>query len=152
MAVDTNDLSDNSLPGALSSIASHAAENPSLGVEIDSDFQDWRGEEGDSLDSVADNDDSLEAVEECWDIPISGMAGIPLEKLKQEYERCMRLSTEDLDYEPAVYMREGSELLSQLRDQLCKIEEADVGVPGKTTPEMEDQVRRILEYHRKIFL
>ncbi|POM65146.1 Hypothetical protein PHPALM_19190, partial [Phytophthora palmivora] len=48
-------------------------------------------------------------------------------------------------------MREGSELLSRLRDQLvtlpeikdltpeCKIEEADVGVPGRTTPEMEDQ-------------
>ncbi|POM76960.1 Hypothetical protein PHPALM_5744, partial [Phytophthora palmivora] len=142
MAVDTNDL----------------------GVEIGSAFQGWRGEEGDSLDSVVDDDDSLDAVEEYWDIPISGMPGTPLEQLKVEYERCMRLSTEDLDYEPAVYMREGSELLSQLRDQLvmlpeikdltpeCKIEEADVGVPGKTTPEMEDQVRRILEYHRKIFL
>ncbi|POM73629.1 Reverse transcriptase [Phytophthora palmivora] len=69
----------------------------------------------------------------------------------------MRLSTEDLDYEPEVYMREGSELLSQLRDQLvmlpeikdltpeCKIEEADVGVPGKTTPEMEDTVYELLK-------
>ncbi|POM69520.1 Aspartic protease [Phytophthora palmivora] len=164
MAVDTNDLGNNSLTDEVSSTASHPAETPTLGVEIDGDFQGWRGEEGDSLDSVADDDDSLDAVEDYWDIPISGMPGTPLEKLKQEYERCMRLSTEDLDYEPAVYMREGSELLSQLRDQLvmlpemkdltpeCKIEEADVGVPGKTTPEMEGQVRRILEYHRKIFL
>ncbi|POM74611.1 Aspartic protease [Phytophthora palmivora] len=86
MAVDTNDLSDNSLTDELSSIASHAAETPSLGVEIDSDFQDWQGEEGDSLDSVADNDDSLETVEECWDIPISGMPGTPLEMLEVDYE------------------------------------------------------------------
>ncbi|POM66894.1 Hypothetical protein PHPALM_17174 [Phytophthora palmivora] len=164
MAVDTNDLGNNSLTDEVASTASHAAETPSLRVELGSDSQGWRGEESDSLDFVADDDDSLDAVEDYWGIPISGMHGTPLERLKQQYERCMRLSTEGLDYEPAVYMREGSELLSQLRDQLvmlpeikdltpeCKIEEADVGVPGKTTPEMEDQVRRILEYHRKIFL
>ncbi|POM71380.1 Reverse transcriptase [Phytophthora palmivora] len=163
VAVDTDDLGDVPTDVATSA-ASQTAGILSLEVEIDSDFQGWRSKEGDSRDSVADDDDSLRATEDYWDIPISGMHGTPLEKLKQEYEHCMRLSTEDLDYEPAVYMREGSELLSQLRDQLvmlpeikdltpeCKIEEADVGVPGKTTPEMEDQVRRILEYHRKIFL
>ncbi|POM66404.1 Aspartic protease, partial [Phytophthora palmivora] len=164
MTVDMNGLGNNSLTDEVSSTASPVAETPGLGVEINSDSQGWRDEEGNTLDSVIDDDDSLNTVEEYWDIPISGMPGTPLEKLKQEYDRCMRLSTEDLDYEPAVYMREGSELLSQLRDQLvmlpeikdltpeCKIEEADVGVPGRTTPEMEDQVRRILEYHRKIFL
>ncbi|POM66563.1 Reverse transcriptase [Phytophthora palmivora] len=131
--------------------ATQTAETLSLEVEVGGDSQGWRGEDGDSLGSAADDDDWLDAVEDYWDIPISGMPVTPLELLKQEYERCMRLSTEDLDYEPAVYMREGSELLSQLRDQLvmlpeikdltpeCKIEEADVGVPGKTTPEMEDQ-------------
>ncbi|POM69981.1 Aspartic protease, partial [Phytophthora palmivora] len=108
MAVDTNDLGNNSLTAEVTSTTSHAAETLSLG----------RGEEGDSLDSVVNGGDSLDAVEDYWDIPISGMPGTPLEKLKQEYERCMRLSTEDLDYEPAVYMREGSELLSQLHDHL----------------------------------
>ncbi|KAG6619905.1 reverse transcriptase [Phytophthora cinnamomi] len=116
------------------------------------------------LDVPDDDDDSQQSLDEYWDIPISDMSGTPLEKLKQDYDRCLRVTTEDLDYEPAVYMREGSELLSQLRDQLvmlpvlqdltpeCKIEEADVGVPGKTTPEMDAQLRRMLEYHRKIFL
>ncbi|POM78403.1 Hypothetical protein PHPALM_4066 [Phytophthora palmivora] len=163
-AEDASTQTDEVSPESFRGSRDMTVDTNDLGVEIDSEFQGWRGEESDSLDSVADNDDSLDAVEEYWDIPIYGMPGTPLEKLKQEYERCMRLSTEDLDYEPAVYMREGSELLSQLRDQLvmlseikdltpeCKIEEADVGVPGKTTPEMEDQVRRILEYHRKIFL
>ncbi|POM76978.1 LOW QUALITY PROTEIN: Reverse transcriptase, partial [Phytophthora palmivora] len=61
-------------------------------------------------------------------------------------------------------MREGTELLAQLRDQLvmlpeleeltpeCDIDSADVGEPGKTTPEMENKLRDILKYHRKIFL
>ncbi|POM65145.1 Hypothetical protein PHPALM_19189 [Phytophthora palmivora] len=92
MAVDTHDLSDG-LVDEMASSASQTAETLSLEVEIGSDAQGWPGEEGDSLDSVADNDDSLNAVEEYWDIPISGMPGTPLEKLKQEYERCMRLST-----------------------------------------------------------
>ncbi|GMF63215.1 unnamed protein product [Phytophthora fragariaefolia] len=69
-----------------------------------------------------------------------------------------------LDPEPGVYVREGSELMAQLRDQLtmlpelqdlspeCKIDEADVGEPGVSTPEMETKLRKILTYHRKIFL
>ncbi|GMF63382.1 unnamed protein product [Phytophthora fragariaefolia] len=76
----------------------------------------------------------------------------------------MRVSAEELDLEPAVYVREGSELMAQLRDQLtmlpelqdlspeCKIDEADVGEPGVSTPEMETKLRKILKYHRKIFL
>ncbi|OWY98061.1 LOW QUALITY PROTEIN: hypothetical protein PHMEG_00031270, partial [Phytophthora megakarya] len=65
----------------------------------------------------------------------------PLEKLEMEYERCMRVSAEDLDLESGVYIHEGSEMLAQLRDQLvmlpelselhpeCDIDQDDVGVP-----------------------
>ncbi|OWY91435.1 LOW QUALITY PROTEIN: hypothetical protein PHMEG_00039987, partial [Phytophthora megakarya] len=88
----------------------------------------------------------------------------PLEKLEMEYERCMRISAEDLDLEPGVYIHEGSEMLAQLRDQLvmlpelselhpeCDIDQADVGVPGQTSPEDESRMRAILKRHRKIFL
>ncbi|OWZ01772.1 reverse transcriptase [Phytophthora megakarya] len=88
----------------------------------------------------------------------------PLEKLEMEYERCMRVSAEDLDLEPGVYIHEGSEMLVQLRDQLvmlpelselypeCDIDQADVGVPGETSPEDESRMRAILKRHRKIFL
>ncbi|OWY91096.1 hypothetical protein PHMEG_00040473, partial [Phytophthora megakarya] len=76
----------------------------------------------------------------------------------------MRVSAEELDLEPAVYLREGSDLMAQLRDQLlmlpeieeltpeCNIDEANVGVPGVTTPEMEAKMREILKRHRSIFL
>jgi len=112
----------------------------------------------------ASDDDSLDLLDEYWEIPIQGMPGTPVEKLAQEYERVMRVTAEDLELEPAVYMHEGSELLSQLRGQLvmlpelrdlipeCKIEEADVGVPGKTDSEMDEKLRRILRRHRCIFL
>ncbi|OWY92499.1 reverse transcriptase, partial [Phytophthora megakarya] len=72
----------------------------------------------------------------------------PLEKLEMEYEHCMRVSAEDLDLEPGVYIHEGSEMLAQLRDQLvmlselselhpeCDIDQVDVGVPGETSPKM----------------
>ncbi|OWY91870.1 reverse transcriptase, partial [Phytophthora megakarya] len=81
-----------------------------------------------------------------------------------EYERCMRVRAEDLDLEPGVYIHEGSEMLAQLRDQLvmlpelselypeCDIDQADVGVPGETSPEDESRMRAILKRHRKIFL
>ncbi|KAK1930513.1 Retrovirus-related Pol polyprotein from transposon 17.6 [Phytophthora citrophthora] len=106
----------------------------------------------------------LDLMDESWDIPIQGMPGTPVGKLRMEYERCMRVSSEELDLEPGVYMREGTDLLAQLRDQLvmlpeleeltpeCDIDSADVGEPGKTTPEMEKKLRDILKHHRKIFL
>ncbi|OWY91990.1 reverse transcriptase, partial [Phytophthora megakarya] len=34
----------------------------------------------------------------------------------------------------------------------CDIDKADVGVPGVTTPEMKDKMRKILNYHRRIIL
>ncbi|POM63194.1 hypothetical protein PHPALM_27536, partial [Phytophthora palmivora] len=108
--------------------------------------------------------DDLDLMDESWDIPVQGMPGTPVEKLRVEYERCMQVSNEELDLEPGVYMREGTEMLAQLRDQLvmlpeleeltpeCDIDSADVGELGKTTPEMENKLRDILKYHRQIFL
>ncbi|GMF52897.1 unnamed protein product [Phytophthora fragariaefolia] len=93
-----------------------------------------------------------------------GFASMPVRRLEAEYASAMHVSAEEFDLEPAVDVREGSELMAQLRDQLamlpglqdlsaeCNIDEADVGEPGVLTPEMEMKPREILEYHRKIFL
>ncbi|GMF61148.1 unnamed protein product [Phytophthora fragariaefolia] len=98
------------------------------------------------------------------DFPSQGFVSTPVRRLEAEYARVMRVSAEELDLEPAVYVREGSKLMAQLRDQLtmlpelqdlspeCKIDEADVGESGVSTPEMEMKLRKILKYHRKIFL
>ncbi|OWY95414.1 reverse transcriptase [Phytophthora megakarya] len=92
------------------------------------------------------------------------MACTPIQQLELEYERVMRISAEELDFEPAVYFHEGSETLSQLREQLallpdiedlspkCDIDSADVGESGTSTPEDERKLRAILKYHRAIFL
>ncbi|GMF51710.1 unnamed protein product [Phytophthora fragariaefolia] len=108
-----------------------------------------------------DCDDEMEAVS---GTATQGFASTPVEMLEREYARCMRLTAEELDFEPAVYIREGSELMAQWRDQLamlpemkdlnpeCKIEEADVGEEGAWTPEMNEKLRDVLKYHRKIFL
>ncbi|OWZ14695.1 LOW QUALITY PROTEIN: reverse transcriptase [Phytophthora megakarya] len=94
----------------------------------------------------------------------SGLSDTPVQRLEREYERVMRVTVEELNLEPAVYLREGTELLDQLSDHLnmfpeleelipeCDIDKADVGVPGVATPEMEDKMRKILNYHRRIFL
>ncbi|KAE9180622.1 hypothetical protein PF004_g24787 [Phytophthora fragariae] len=102
--------------------------------------------------------------EEDDDVPVQDWPCTHLRKLELEYERCMKMNAEDLDSEPTIYIHEGSELLSQLRDQLvllpelkdlspsCDIETADVGEPGITTPDEERKMRNILKYHRSIFL
>ncbi|OWZ10049.1 reverse transcriptase, partial [Phytophthora megakarya] len=94
----------------------------------------------------------------------SNLSDTPVQRLEREYERVMRGTVEELDLEPAVYLREGTELLAQLSNHLtmfpdleelspeCDINKADVGVPGVTTPEMEDKMWKILNYHRRIFL
>ncbi|OWY98330.1 Aspartic protease [Phytophthora megakarya] len=94
---------------------------------------------------------------------ISDISDTPVQRLEREYERVMRVTVEELDLEPTVYLREGTELLAQLSDHLtmfpeleelspeCDIDKADVGVPGVTTPEMEDKMRKILNYHRRSF-
>ncbi|KAE8980484.1 hypothetical protein PR001_g24264 [Phytophthora rubi] len=98
------------------------------------------------------------------DLPSCAWPSTPIRKLEEEYARCMRASQEDLDLEPAIYFQEGSELLSQLRDELamlpelkdlspeCDISKADVGDPDRTTAAEEKKLRSILTYHRKIFL
>ncbi|OWZ05878.1 reverse transcriptase, partial [Phytophthora megakarya] len=96
--------------------------------------------------------------------PVSVMACTPVQQLELEYDRVMRISAEELDLEPAVYIHEGSETLSQLRELLallpdieelspkCDIDLADVGESGIYTPEDERKWRAILKYHRAIFL
>jgi hypothetical protein len=98
------------------------------------------------------------------DLPSQALPCTPVRQLEEEYERCMRLNAEELDLEPAVYIHEGSDLLSQLRDQLamlpelselspkCDIETADVGDPELSTPDEIQKLRSILKYHRSIFL
>ncbi|KAE9005163.1 hypothetical protein PR002_g16845 [Phytophthora rubi] len=102
--------------------------------------------------------------EEDDDVPVQDWPSTPLRKLELEYERCVKMNVEDLDSEPTIYIQEGSELLSLLRDQLvllpelkdlspsCDIETADVGESGSTTPDEEHKMRDILKYHRSIFL
>ncbi|KAG3117027.1 hypothetical protein PI125_g4138 [Phytophthora idaei] len=94
-----------------------------------------------SVAEVSDQETVRDGVEvealSCWAIP-----GTPVPRLEQEYGRCMRANREDFDLEPAIYVHEGSELLSQLRDELamilelkglspeCDISTANVGAPG----------------------
>ncbi|KAE9309855.1 hypothetical protein PF008_g20591 [Phytophthora fragariae] len=61
--------------------------------------------------------------EEDDDVPVQDWPCTPLRKLELEYERCMKMNAEDLDSEPTIYIHEGSELLSQLRDQLVLLPE-----------------------------
>ncbi|OWY99115.1 hypothetical protein PHMEG_00029945 [Phytophthora megakarya] len=72
----------------------------------------------------------------------SDLSDTPVQRLEREYERVMRVTVEELDLEPAVYLREGTELLAQLSDHLTM----------RHDPEMEDKMRKILNYHRRIFL
>ncbi|POM71317.1 Reverse transcriptase [Phytophthora palmivora] len=93
-----------------------------------------------------------------------GHSSTPLERLEEDYIRCMRVSAEELEQEPAVYIHEGSDMMSQLKDQLamlpelqdlsprCDISKADVGEPGVTTEVQERQLKEILKRHRSIFL
>ncbi|OWY90944.1 reverse transcriptase, partial [Phytophthora megakarya] len=88
----------------------------------------------------------------------------PVQKLEAEYIRVMKATQEELDLEPGVYIHEGSQLMSQLRDDLmmlpdlgdltpeCDISTADVGVPGRTTPAEEAHLRDVLRRYSKIFL
>ncbi|POM64950.1 LOW QUALITY PROTEIN: Reverse transcriptase, partial [Phytophthora palmivora] len=85
-------------------------------------------------------------------------------RLEEDYIRCMRVNAEELEQESAVYIHEGSDMMSQLKDQLamlpelqdlsprCDISKADVGEPGVTTKIQERQLKEILKCHRSIFL
>ncbi|OWZ13115.1 Eukaryotic/viral aspartic protease [Phytophthora megakarya] len=112
-------------------------------------------------------EDVLESALDDFSSPMddaSDLSDTPVQRLEREYERVMRVTVEELDLELAVYLREETELLAQLSGYLtmfpeleelsleCDIDKADVGIPGVTTPEMEEKMRKILNYHRRIFL
>ncbi|OWZ06255.1 hypothetical protein PHMEG_00021515 [Phytophthora megakarya] len=120
-------------------------------------------------DEDSDEDEFFDSI--CWnqddvfsDLPVSVMVYTPVQQVELEYERVMRISAEELDLEPAVYIHEGSETLSQLRELLallpdieelspkCDIDSVDVGESGTSTPEDALRLRVILKYHRAIFL
>ncbi|KAE9051437.1 hypothetical protein PR001_g1455 [Phytophthora rubi] len=114
--------------------------------------------------SDAEVQESQDQGTEEMDLPSCVWPSTPIRKLEEEYARCMRVSQEDLDLEPAIYLQEGSKLLSQLRNELamlpelkdlspeCDISKADVGDPDRTTAAEEKKLRSILTYHRKILL
>ncbi|POM57430.1 Hypothetical protein PHPALM_38059, partial [Phytophthora palmivora] len=100
-------------------------------------------------------------------LPTMDHSSIPLERLEEDYIRCMRVNAEELEQEPAFYIHEGSDMMSQLKDQLamlpelqdlsprCDISKAVVGEPGEpgiTTDVQERQLKEILKRHRSIFL
>ncbi|OWY96138.1 reverse transcriptase [Phytophthora megakarya] len=115
-------------------------------------------------ESMMDVKNNAQVPEPSVDVHSQTSSSTPVQRLEAEYARVMRVSAEELDLEPAVYFREGSDLMAQLRDQLimlpeieeltpeCDIDEANVGVPGVTTPEMEAKIRGVLKRHRSIFL
>ncbi|OWY90869.1 hypothetical protein PHMEG_00040806, partial [Phytophthora megakarya] len=129
-----------------------AVEAPPEFVTLDVDIQDGGevasagscGEVSDEMAQGSECDvfrDDLSIEDEDFELPSSAMPGTLLARLDAAYARCMGVSAEELDLEPAVYIREGSELMSQLKDQLvmlpglndlspeCNIESADVGEP-----------------------
>ncbi|OWY96121.1 reverse transcriptase, partial [Phytophthora megakarya] len=141
-------------------------------VTLNADIQD--GGKGANSVSCGEVPDDMAQGSECHvfqddlstedELPSSAMPGTPLARLDAAYARCMRVSAEELDLEPAVYIREGSELMSQMKDQLvmlpdlddlspeCDIEAADVGEPGESTKAQEKQPKSMLKRHKKIFL
>ncbi|POM70583.1 Reverse transcriptase [Phytophthora palmivora] len=88
----------------------------------------------------------------------------PLERLEEDYIRCMRVNAEELEQEPTFYIHDRSDMMSQLKDQLamlpelqdlsprCDISKADVGEPGVTTEVQARQLKEILKRQRSIFL
>ncbi|OWZ16363.1 reverse transcriptase [Phytophthora megakarya] len=114
--------------------------------------------------NVPDAEDNVRAQDPSLDVQSQTSCPALIQRLEAGYARVMRVSAEELNLEPAVYLREGSNWMAQLRNQLimlpeieeltseCNIDEAIVGVPGVTIPEMEAKMRRILKCHRSIFL
>ncbi|POM58699.1 LOW QUALITY PROTEIN: Reverse transcriptase [Phytophthora palmivora] len=94
-------------------------------------------------------------------LPTMDHSSTPLERLEEGY---IRFNAEELEQEPAFYIHEGSDMMSELKDQLamlpelqdlsprCDISKADVGEPGVTTDVQERQLNEILKCHRSIFL
>ncbi|KAE9291118.1 hypothetical protein PR003_g25122 [Phytophthora rubi] len=85
-------------------------------------------------------------------------------RLRESFTRCMRLESNFPDAAAAaVYFHEGTELLNDLGGRLVALPElndlgpkanlttADLGKPGVVIPEMEAQVRTVLEKHHSNF-
>ncbi|KAG3117409.1 hypothetical protein PI125_g3804 [Phytophthora idaei] len=77
----------------------------------------------------------------------------PLERLEAAYAVCLRVDMAEIAEDDEVFFHEGTELLTQLQDRLAVLPElkdlspkagitkADVGVEGKSTPEMGLQLQ-----------
>ncbi|OWZ12322.1 LOW QUALITY PROTEIN: hypothetical protein PHMEG_00014542 [Phytophthora megakarya] len=101
-------------------------------------------------ENVAGAEDNVQAEEPSVDVQSQTNCSTPVQMLEAEYARVMRVSAEELDLKPAVYLREGSDLMAQLRDQLIMLPEIE-----ELTPECnidEANVGGILKRHRSIFL
>jgi len=145
--------------------STEATHSEEMASEVDSDGDDFydavlRDDYGAVLNAVSEDDEN----DEVSDLPSGDMPSTPLRRLEMEYARCMKVNADELDLEPAVYIHEGSKLLSQLRDQLAMLPElrdlsperdidtADVEVPGVSTLDEDRKLRSTLRYHRTIFL
>ncbi|KAE9322416.1 hypothetical protein PR003_g17237 [Phytophthora rubi] len=164
VATQTTELAD---VGNQTDVAQEFTERTVLKVSVPESIEANPGKtELDTEPSCSDSEvqEGQDQEAEEMDLPSCAWPSTPVRKLEEEYARCMRISQEDLDLEPAIYLQEGSELLSQLRYELamlpelkdlspeCDISKADVGDPDRTTVAEEKKLRSILTYHRKIFL
>ncbi|GMF29899.1 unnamed protein product [Phytophthora fragariaefolia] len=97
---------------------------PVVVLDEDSDSDDEAFYDAISFDRDDGDEDSQEDVKaESSTGTCSDRLLLPVRRLEKEYERCMHMSAEELSWEPAVYIHEGSELLMQLRDELAMLPE-----------------------------
>ncbi|OWY96680.1 hypothetical protein PHMEG_00032997 [Phytophthora megakarya] len=76
-------------------------------------------------ESMADVENDAQVPEPSVDAQSQTSCSTPVQRLEAEYAR----SAEELDLEPAVYLREGSDLMAQLRDQLIMLPEIEELTP-----------------------
>ncbi|OWZ15926.1 reverse transcriptase [Phytophthora megakarya] len=109
-------------------------------------------------ENVDGTEDNVPVEKPSVDIQSQTNCSTPAQRLEVEYVRVMRVSAEELGLEPDVYLRERITRPTYLGPGIeettpeCNIDEANVGVPGVTTPEMEAKMKWILKRHRSIFL
>ncbi|KAE8884903.1 hypothetical protein PF006_g16803 [Phytophthora fragariae] len=164
VATQTTELAD---VGTQTDVAQEVEEVTVLRASVPESVEANSGEAGLDIEpSYSDSEvpEGQDQEAEEMDLPSCAWPSTPIRRLEEEYARCMRISQEDLDLEPAIYLQEGSEILSQLRDELAMLPElkdlspesdiskADVGDPDRTTAAEEEKLRSILTYHRKICL
>ncbi|OWY99361.1 reverse transcriptase [Phytophthora megakarya] len=69
-------------------------------------------------ESMADVENNTQVPEPSVDVQSQTSCLTPVQRLEAEYAGVMRVSAEEVDLEPAVYLREGSDLMAQLEYQL----------------------------------